>query len=399
MRQRAADGAGFALVKRGGQHPRLLVVESPAQLLRLGGKMLFFAPRPRIGIARGVRRIFALCNRLKGRFVFPEVVEILGEKVLFLLELREILRRGGKRMVFLPLPRKVLPQLIARYFEPGKACRRVVRRFLRRGGLFFRVRQLVVRLPLIFQRLERFRELHKLRLTRLFLFQRDAGLTHRFFGFSEGELCFPKFAAVFFVHRRFGRIGGQRIELFPDLRELFLPCVILRAVGFQQTGEKFRELIFRRKLGVLRQNDPCSILFKGVFRLLQLATDRKKVFFYLLLEERIQICVEYLLEYLPAGLRIRQQQLAEFALRYHGDLTELILIHSKDIADLLIHLFRTRDDLAIRHQEFRVRLFLGRSGAAELGALIRRIALDLIGLSPVGEGEHHLRRRFRRGIF
>ena len=188
-------------------------------------------------------------------------------------------------MVFLPLPRKVLPQLTARYFEPGKARRRVVPRFLCLGDLLFRVHQLVVRLSLIFQRLERFRELHELRLARLFLFQRDAGLTHRLFGFSEGELCFPKFAAVFFVRRRFDRIGGQRIELFPDLRELFLPCVILRAVGFQQTGEKFRELIFRRKLGVLRQDDPCGILFKGVFRLLQLATDRKKVFFYLLLEE------------------------------------------------------------------------------------------------------------------
>ena len=292
----------------------------------------------------------------------------------------------------------MLPQLTARYFEPGKACRRIVCRFLRRGGLYFRVHQLVVRLSLLFQRLERFRELHELLLARLFLFQRDAGLTHRLFGFSEGELCFPKLAAVFLVRRRFDRIGSQRIELFPDLRELFLPCVILRAVGLQQTGEKFRELVFRRKIDALRQDDPCGVLFKGVFRLLQLATDRKKVFFYLLLKERIQICVEYLLEYLPAGLRIRQQQLAEFALRYHGDLAELILIHSKDIADLLIHIFRTRDDLAIRHQEFRVRLFLGRSGAAELGALIRRIALDLIGLPPVGENKLHLRRRLRRGI-
>ena len=274
-----------------------------------------------------------------------------------------------------------------------------IRRFLRRGGLFFRVHQLVVRLPLIFQRLERFRELHELRLARLFLFQRDAGLTHRLFGFSEGELCFPKFAAVFFVHRRFGRIGGQRIELFPDLRELFLPCVILRAVSFQQTGEKFRELVFRRKLGVLRQDDPCGVLLESLLHLVQFAADCGAVFVYPLLKLCIKIGFEYAAENARPLPRPGEQELAELSLREHGDLTELISVYTKDITNLFFHIRVTCEHFTVRQNQLHMRLFLGRSGPTGLGAFILRVSLDLIGLPTIGERKLHFGRRLGRGEF
>ena len=93
MRQRAADGTGLAITKRGRQHARLLVVEFPAQLLRPSGKPFLDTACFRIGRQRIVHRCFLLRKGLKRDLVSSDLFQKLVQTGFLLPEGHKPFRR------------------------------------------------------------------------------------------------------------------------------------------------------------------------------------------------------------------------------------------------------------------------------------------------------------------
>ena len=93
VRQRAADGTRLAITKRGRQHARLLVVESPAQLLRPSGKPFLDTACFRIGRQRIVHRCFLLRKGLKRDLVSSDLFQKLVQTSFLLPEGHKPFRR------------------------------------------------------------------------------------------------------------------------------------------------------------------------------------------------------------------------------------------------------------------------------------------------------------------
>ena len=120
--------------------------------------------------------------------------------------------------------------------------------------------------------------------------------------------------------------------------------------------------------------------------------------FQLVLHRPVDAGTKNIPENLLPLLGIRQQQPEEIPLGNHGNLAELLLADPQDLLDLFCNPAPLGLHLSVGEGKLRPGKLPGGALSPGLFPGVLRIPADRIGLSPVGEGEDHLRGGVQVGV-